>query len=81
MEAQVQTQNSFVWGLWWESDIKADFLSEQLGILKFHQLGPGIIGTFLITLQKSPSSYTYNKKELCDGNITYRCNVSNWLYC
>jgi len=50
-------------------------------VLKFHQLGPGVTGTFLITNQKSSSSYTYKKKELCEGNITYTCNVSNWLYC
>jgi hypothetical protein len=33
-------------------------------ILKFHQLGPGITGPFVITVQKASSSYTYNKKEL-----------------
>ena len=52
-----------------------------LQILKFQRLGPGIKGTFLITVRKSSSSYTYNKKELYEGNITYTCNVNNWLYC
>jgi hypothetical protein len=81
MEAQVQTKNSPCRVCGGQSDTKADFLSEQFGItdFKISPLGPGIKGTFLITVQKSSSSYIHNKKELCEGNITYRCNVSNWL--
>jgi hypothetical protein len=47
-------------------------------ILKFHQLGPGITGPFVITEQKASSSYTHNKKELHEGT-TATCNISNLL--